>query len=499
MFDMNTQVTGIKLVSLILQETGTFEQQHMRPYEAINNMEGLSVLSQKVEMINNSNPGCQIAAEDIAGLSSGMIQPSSNIEGVIPIINGWQQRRFRFTLVIEDVSRLAPEIYQFTGFSEYFDVSHGNHIDPNMAFFINSYNRLRRSADPALGRYVDTIVESQNIVNGRMMIADNQHQLLGIRQKDIFSGLQSMFINGALNTYNNSGAVIDTRNGFETSVFASNRKAAIPSAYLAGIIDTYRNAQSTIDFGQGVENVYDRCISTSHGRLPIEVRFLRELSALRGTTTPVNDFSIGELLRLDPTFAQRISYQPVDDLNQLSVAGYYAPWDGRDRETLIATTLARAVPAVMVTCGLITAHFSATNMTLTGEALVEMIAPGITVSTENPVRNYNMFLQKFRTEILPDITMLNRLPISVMVSADTTNEIHIVIQVDNGYKAEYRYPCFCDSLLQPVMTYSQDTLTNMVVSTEEILNYCGIAPSIDGDLMYQTGAGLNINQVNNTI
>lgn len=473
--DSNTKLV---LTELMLQETGTFKEQFIRPYTAVCHADKMDDLASRVEQLNHQSPGMMMEPSSVVGLTSGIIRPAVEVEKSINIMNGWQERRFRFTLVVEEQSSLGSTIYHYQGFSEYFSVSMSGHIDPNMVFFLNSYIKINRTMNPMIpGQYVDRIVESKSITNGRL-VSDGTTDLFGIRSQDLYAGIQSNFIASAGGGY---AGVVETRNPLQNSVFSTRRKTAIPSFYLSNLVDDYRSAQAQADYGQGTANVYDRAISLSYEANPFENMFIRHLTTNRGMQLPVSDFSITELLRMDPTFASRIHYQPVEDLGYLSdYRGDHCDWNARNIETEIAVILSKAVPALMLDCGLVTAHFTATNMTINGETQTNHLAPGQTVSTDNPMRHHNYFVQRFNTEIFPDLTHLGRLAVSVSVSADVYNEIQIQIQVENNHGVTFRYPCFCDSLLQPTMTVDKANYNNMVAGTEDILNVCGIKPGYDG-------------------
>ncbi len=472
---MFADTSTLRILELRLQETGSFDQQYGRSYTAEVRQENLDNLTRRIEETMMVNPQGTINNSLVSGLGCGIIFPSSAVESNIHIANGWGERRFRFILIVEELTSLGSHIYHFQGYSEYFDITHAGSVDPNMVFFINSYIRIQRVANPnSLGGFTDKIVESKTITNGHAMTG-GQSSLFGLRPVNMFQGVQRNTITQSYSGDGLGAGVLDPRFTMSNEVFSTKRNASIPSNYLGTIINNYRSAQCYADYGIGTENVYDRAANNSYETSPFEIKFIRELTLSRGMNTPVSDFTLNNLVAMDPTVASRINYMPVEDLGSLSMAGGdYGSWAGANMETRIASVLSRAVPALMLECGLITCHFHSTNMTMSSELTTAMIAPGATVSTHSPVALYNQFINRYNTEIHPDISAFNRLGISVAVDADIYNEITIHVAVDSPTAVTYKYPCFCDGMLQPTTTISTDNFNGMVNGVETLINYCGI-------------------------
>lgn len=467
--------SNLKLVELILQETGTFDSQYIRPYTAEVSNEALSRLEGRVNQHTGMNPNASIGCELVAGLTSGLVAPATSVERNVGIINGWNERRFRFLLTIEEENSFGTVIHYFQGYSEFYSLSYGDHIDPNMHFFINSYITVSRQLDPRIpGAYTDSVIRSKVLTDGRMV--DNTNAgLYTMRHPDIFAGLMNSYIEQAWP----SGEIQDTRisNQGNAIIPIDRMSCGIPSHYLSNVIDTHRNAQMTVQTGFDNSSLYDRAFSLSHEGDPLENRFVRELTNrfAPGSIIPKIDFTLNELLGLDPTFATRVSYTPVDDLGMLSQANSFTPWGDRSIETRVASILSSSIPALMLNCGLVTVNFTSTNMTLTGGVDTRMLSPGATVNTANQIAVYNLFIGRYNREIHPDISQLDQVPVSISVAADIKNEVQIMVSVGGGSVYEYRYPCFCDGLLQPVLSSSKDNFNAMLTGVETIINHTGIA------------------------
>jgi hypothetical protein len=480
----NTQ-GKLHIEKLFLQETGTFNQQFARPYVADVCDNNLSALSERISSATRLSPSMTISPALLSGMHSSVIRPATNVERPITIINGWNERRFRFTLEVHEDSPVGGTyVYQFYGYSEYFDLSHGGEINPNMVFFINGYNRMSRMMASNGTGLVDHLSDTCGIVNGNTL-AENNAQLYGLRTEDLLVTLQSGYITGNSDVTHQHD-VMDTRIGLKNKVFSTSRYNQIPSNYLSRLVDTYRSAQVMQEYGEGNHNVLERSIGTVHEASPFENRFIRDLSISRGMNFAVSDFTIQQLMHLDLEFnASKVYYQPVEDLGMLS-NGCSEDWNGRDNNTLIASTLARSVPSLMISCGLVVANFTSTNQTLNGLPETNFVSPAVTIATMEPIRLQQKFLTRFNTEILPDITSGNLIPVQLFITADVKNEIHINISVE-GYAPDlYIFPCFCDSLLQPTVTTDSSHLSNLIVGVESMLESISLF-NTDVQSAFETG------------
>lgn len=478
MYSRNTQVN---IVELRLQETGTFNQQFHRPYEAIIRHDSLESLSRRIEStIHRSSVG-RVDNELLSGMADGLITVSATPDQAAGIVNGWSERRFRFTMTVSAKIGFAEELYYFQGYSEYFDVSYGNNINPKLVFFINSYTRVSRGTDPTnpLGGYIDRVIESRQVLNG-VYGANSASELYGIRPEDLFIGVQSSYLSQGLS--DTTMPLTDTRVGMIGTTFSNSRNNALPCNMLTGLINTWREAETLSEFGQGTENVYDRAIQKLHEPSPMENVFIAALSQIQNNgASPSAWFSLEDLSRIDASVSQRIYYSPLESTAMVHSTGMSSDWDGANKQTQIAYLVASATASLMQSSGLVTAHFFATNITMNGQTSVEMTAPGISFSTNNPVAAYTLFTSRFASEIMPDLTANNLIPIAITVSADIYNETHVSVSIDGQPPVPYVYPSFADSLLQSTMTVDRTNYNSLITGVEEVLNYVGInKPAMGG-------------------
>jgi hypothetical protein len=478
----------IKILDLKLQETGTFSQMHHRPYEAVIRNDALETLGRRIEeTIHRSTVG-RVDQQLVSGMADGLITVSSTPDGTATIANGWETRRFRFVLTVSVSTGFGEEISYFQGYSEFFDVSHGGHVDPNMIFFINSYTRVGRMSDPTspVGGYIDRVLESRQVMSGAYGPDSSgaapqsfyappagRSSLYGARPEDLFVGVQYNYLAQGVETPRD--AIMDTRTYLHDKAFSNTRNNAIPGSMLSSIINTWRQVETMADYGQGHENIYDRAIQILYEANPMENPFIAALSNIHNSGLVASvTFSLNDLLRIDPTVGQRVFYQPLENHALVHSAGMTASLSGSDKGAQIAYIASQAVAALMQQVGLVTVHFNSTNMTMTNQTVTDMTAPGVLVGSANPIGCYQLFTARFTSEIMPDLTMNNLIPINLSVSADIYNETRIVLSIDCQPPVEYAFPSFADSLLQPTMTCDQANYGSLINGLDSIMQYCGI-------------------------
>lgn len=459
----------IIIKDMILQETGTYGPQYARPYNAVTSYDVLENLNHRIEETTRMNPTAKINGSLIAGLSSGLVMPSANWERELAIPYGWSERRLRFILEVEAETGFGTEIYFFQGYTEYLGVSHAGSIDPEMVFYINSFMRINRSRDftgLSSAGFRDVITETAQVINGRFH-SQNNGEVYGLRPEDLFTGVQSSYLSSALSGIN-EGSVIDTRINRATDVFRSRRTNAIPSNFLSNVIDTYRTANSLADFGQSSEDIYSRAIQTCHEASPYENPFIRSISEIKGMQN-VTYFTMNDLFKIDNGIASKTHYNPITDAVRLTqVTDNIESWGDASIKTQLATVLSNAVSGLMVENMLIAITFTSTNMTLNAQPDTRiMYAQGVTTAD---MRQYHAnFVRRFETEVLPDITHQNTIPISVLISADLYGETKIEIGLDGEYPTPYVTPSWGDALLAPVVTTNQNEYHGLITGVEHIV------------------------------
>lgn len=463
----------IHVVRLIVQETGRYDQQYSRPYQAVANSEVLDTLGRRIDEVTRTNHSMKINGSVISGLSGGLIVPSASWERELAIPYGWGEQRLRFMLEVHVETALSTELYYFQGYTEYLGVSLQGSIDPDMAFYINSYMRVTRMPDmsaPGLGRYMDIITETAQVIDGRYHSTNsNANAVFGLRPEDVFTGVQSAYLTDVYKGLN-EGSVIDTRVNRSRDIFQSRRNNAIPSNYLGRVIENYRTANALIDFGQGSDDIYSRAIQSSYEDTPYANPFIRALSENR-FSEGVTHFSMNDLCRMDPNTPNVSVYNTVGQGVRLHQTGDAESWMGATLEVQLATIIANSVNAMMVENMLISVAFTSTNMTMDAQLDTRIIS-GQGVTTVDMRQYFQNFMTRFEQEVMPDITKMNTIPVAIMVEANLNGDTKIDLSLDGGPYVPFISPSFCDSLLAPIVTTTQNDYYNLLNGFESIVNRC---------------------------
>lgn len=466
-------MNNLHVAQLLIQETGCYGQQYSRPYKAVTDQRTLDNLSNRITDVSRGSPTAKVTGGLISGLCGGLMMPSANWDSQLIIPNGWNERRLRFVLEVRNVTGFGEDIYFFQGYSEYMGISHLNTIDDRMVFYINSFMRVSRSRDysgMSSAGFRDIVSETAQVINGRYHV-QSTGEVFGLRPEDLFIGAQSNHISEALMT-SNEGHVVDTRLNQAGEVFRSRRTNAIPSNFLSRVIDSYRSANMMADFGTGTDDIYSRAIQSSHEPSPFENPFIRALSDLQGMHA-VTTFSMRDLLTLDPNVQHNTQFLELASTVRLHQVGETEDWAAANLKTQLATVVTNAVSGLMVECMMVEVAFHCTNMTLNGMPDTRFLSTPVGFTAANPMMYSMNFINRFESEVLPDLTQAGHIPVSITVHADLYGETMVEISIDGDMATPYTTPSFCDALLSPVVTTNSGDYHALVNGVESIVNTTG--------------------------
>lgn len=448
---------------LIMQETGTFNAAQSRPYIAYVDQSGLENIRDRV----SSLAGGKVNGSMLAGIAGGIIAPSPVSQGTINIVNGWNERRIRFTLEIGcKYSTGSDMVYFFQGFTDIPGISMSGHVAPEMVFYINSMIGVMRTVrqTPYGAQTQENVVESAHVLSNNSWESDFQQQNVMIRPEDIFTSLQRaddvMYSD-----------VFDTRSTLYNDAKQSSRSNNIPGAYMAKVIDGYMSSMQSTEFGSthnemlGVArySVIEKEISKNP--------FLKYISNLknRGVT---NRFVMSDLERLDPATRSVTNYiAPTQNvIRQQHRAGQTEHWLGSNRETIAATLLVNAVPSIMMELLFSSISFRSTNCDSMGN-MNTIIAGSQSLTTADLSFNYNLFKRRLEQEVLMDVTFNNQEQYMLEMRVETFGEIWISISLAGGPMIDYCAAAYADSLTAPVLSFNKESSNALVKDFEVILQH----------------------------
>lgn len=458
--------TNIKIITLDMFPTGTYQQLYSRPYTAEVHGHALDNLASRIERVTRTNPTTRIDGALISSISPDIIQPSAGWESTLDIPYGWTQTRFLFTMEVMVSTQLSQEVYYFNGYTEFFDTSYAGNIDPNMAFFINSYIRVSRISDPYSPEgYRDHITDSAQVINGRIQ-SQGSHVLYGIRPEDVLTGIQSSYLSQTYSHLKND-QFDDFRINKANENIRSRRSNGTPSTFLANVIDGYRSASILADFGQGTEDIYSRAIQHSHEPSPSENPFIRAVGNVTGIPG-ITNFTLAQLELIDPDFP--VNVHQVDKAVPLSHHDEFSPWHGTDQVTHMATRIRTSIAGLITDCML-------KSITMTCDSHGAMGRPEVTIHGGHGVSSaidasyFVNFQRRFELEILPDLTSDGRVQVSFFADIDLWGDSVVHVSINGRQSEPFCIPSWCDSMVAPVSTVNEENYAGMINSIETVINH----------------------------
>lgn len=464
--------TTIKVAKLIMQETGTYNPMYSRPYQTFVDPTSLDNITRRVE----ENRGSSINGALLAGITSSILKPSATPESDIYIPNGWNERRIRFILEIHITTNTGSSyVYYFQGYTTHLGVGVNGAVDPTMEFIINSFIRVNRVSQYTPSGIIvrDIINESAHVINGQIQYQQTNTDTYLMRPQDIFTGVQSSYLDNAYSYYKDSsqgGGLADTRISLNNESIRSSRVNNLPANYMAKIIDNYQTGTKLADFGQGQEDILSQCKGLCFEPSILENIFIKAISNIKGQYNATS-FTFGELETIDPNSRNVTNYITLGNVreNALHVAGQTSYWNGSDRETLVATILSNAIPAVMMDLMISKIHFRSTNHDY-GGIVNTVIIDAKSLTNADLSANFEVFKKRLEREIMYDITYGNQETYMLEIRADLFGESMISLSIGSNPMITYTTPSYCDSLTSPIMTSNKNNFINVVHDFETLFN-----------------------------
>jgi hypothetical protein len=478
--------TSISLAKLILQESGTYNPVFSRPYISHVDNTILDNLSYRLEQ----NQDTKLKNGALSGLSSSIVMPSPTHQGEVYIPNGWNERRIRFVLEVHCTPAVGNTmIYYFQGFTTHLGVTAQGNIDPNMDFVINSFIRVTRTQTMTqVGvQYRDVVTDKGQVINGQLISQGQNMDVYGLRATDVYAGIQSGYLNQGFQYQQPGSTMVDTRYMHNSDAFLSNKADAMPSHYVGNILENVIRHQSLLEFGAEQQDLYSECRNSLKEATVLENPFMRCVKNVRGYGTGTT-FSFGDLMKIDPNVKNNAIYntlQGTRQMPQMGEAGQMSYWNGADRNTLVATMLGNAVPALMMDLLISKIVFRSTNQDMAG-MINTVLIDAKSISSADMRMNYENFIYRFNTEVMYDLTFGNQDIYQLEMQADMFGDTFISLSLNGGPMVPYNTPSFCDSLMTPVITGNSDSFFKLTNDFETMFNSISL-PSKPLGLSLNTG------------
>lgn len=456
------QNRNITIEKLFLTETGTYNDMPYRPLKANADLESIRNMQEVTQ------GGMYITPATVAGVAGGILRPSSEIEGISTIANGWGNARFRFMMeVVVNQGPGTTTRHILSGYTDHHDVSFRKTLDPNMRLYINGGVKINQSmATTPTGNQVYTRpIESYQLLTGSYAPSWNQQGggiiTQSMRPEDVFCSISKSILG------NN---VTDYRSSFAMNAKKSRRSNNLAPTHLATTLKAHTSAtaaahDTTDDFQTLMENARGFVIEDTVGS--------DDFLSFLGRNSSFNDessISYSELLSMDPTLEGRVLVSELGQTyrNDVHRTGQTEYWTSSTQETVIATILSQSIPAMMSELLLPKVSFWATNQTMDGSYDVRILSHAGFSTAMDMTPQLITFMDRIRTELLRDITRNNQIGINITVDADIMGDIKVSVSMNNNPTVDYNTPVFCDALFSSVITNTPNGLDRMASAVGDI-------------------------------
>lgn len=465
----HNKINNLRIERLLLQETGTYNDQYIRPYETT--MDG-NVQNAIINTVSNMDTPV-LDPFVFSNVANSFIKRQAAPEAKAGIANGWNQRRIRFMLVVSyDFHTGGNKREYIMGYTDFNGITTAGALAPDMVFHINSNVSTRTLVmqTPMGLQEVENIIDSnQYLQSATEPSIYNPNKVFSLRPSELY-----LYMGDPL-TYNGMQAGDgDFRTVINKSGSIVNRSLNTPSNYTTQVVNNVfhqanRNADG-ISKSKALEYARASDYSSVSGESDYNNNramawnnpFISAISSVRGNVPMTNTFTYKDLIAIDPNVNAVTQYAALDvrKMSQVHVAGQTSDWHGSDISTKVAASLSHSVPALLMECLITKIFFKSTNHHINGQMVTQVIH-GNSFSKMDMTLHYERFKQAFETLVLNEITYNNSLSYAIEMNVDLLGETWIKISIDNKGTYEYVTPSFSDGLFAPMITSNFNKLAEI--------------------------------------
>lgn len=472
---------GMKIVSLVLRETGTYNDMASRPYRADVNTDAM------VRFDEATRGGTIFGVESLAGIAGTLLAPSANPDGLIHIENGFNRPRFRFLMEVEHIGAMGAGHRQvLVGYTDTLggDVSHNGqeiHVDPDLRLYVNSVLTLREvmHETPSGRRNQRTVFDNSHVLSADYspsIRSGEGNTPVRLRPEDVLANMSfsEKSLSGGMRDFGGVSELVDYRATFGDGICKSRRSNNSATSYLATLLSSRKKAVDKASTSNGADRF--TLIESSRGfaqeSMVSEDLLLgplqRETSLARGSS-----ITFGELQDIAPYLDEVTDVMMSERIHRDSAmphqVGESAEWFGNDQVTVQATALCHSVPSIMMDLMITGIEFRSTNRTRNGE-IVTNVNPDVRMFVKeiDAVPFINTFIDRLENEVLKDLTRFNRADFDLTMRVNVLGETKITISLNGSRDETWVVPSFCDALYVPVIGRDVSNLSALASDVSEM-------------------------------
>jgi hypothetical protein len=456
-------VKSVRVVSCNFLEMVEQASMGFRPF--VSNVTESGVLDMLPDFVRDSRAGANFRSESLNPYINDIVSLSSNSLGSIPVVNGWNIRRYSFTIMVEVLhSNGNAQNYMVEGFTDTPEISTQHErisIDPSMVLFINNIVSFSERVNQTTGSKSLVPVENYNIIaKDPFAQGASIHNLVTQRPYDV----ANLGVSGVM-AGNATKFIHDTRTSVSTIPKTSNMSNNNPASYVAKILNDGLTSMS-------VSNT-DSLLNTTTLRNMIDFTaepsfatngFLKQLGRFqKDYPTAVTSFTWSELTQLDPALSN--SHCPYLNIYPLAHRAVHLPStglscddiNGSGNEQVFASMIANGISDLMARCRATEVSVMASNTSGVDDANV--LSMRCFDQTEVQLQA-KMFEQLFVSNILVMLNHNTKFGYNVAAQASVWSETYVKVSLGYG-SFTFLFPNFANSMYSPM-------LTNQKAGTEDI-------------------------------
>lgn len=482
-FGSGNQFSGVDQVVPIrfsMIRSGTYQPQQRRHWEVTATGHTLNNIVDNIGRLRQTsvNPG-------MVGALGGLMSLSTKSQGDIVIPNTWNSARGIFMLMLDFKMREGSTIrYIIQGYTETTEFTE-HAIDPNLVFYVNnsiSYTfRTRMVAGVAAGRGLmmqsnyhplqsfEDMAAGMGSSWGARSTASVSAKTL-IRPQDIVSNMANsgLMIEGVEVVEDYSSVLGGPGNALQSSTRANDMGSTMASRLLNAYSSSHASMAGRHDLSAG--DVADNAFNELVEQDAINDLFLRMLSNHRnGTST--SSFTYKQLKELvpgvDDSTIRSITINSGRGV-QMHQKNDSMTFGKQTLSAVAAANLQTSLPSLMVECMLFSLSFTAVSNSPTLDVTFADIIPQA-FDQELSLKQWQIFEQRFKTEILPVLRGPHKYPLDMIVNCQFNGEMVLKITVAEEEVLELISPTFCDGLYSPVITTDEASAMSL---SQEMMTAC---------------------------
>jgi hypothetical protein len=479
----NMSNSSVRIEKVILVESGTYQEQAIRPFVVDTNQ---AVLSQ---LHDATRGGMNLGVSAVQDIASQIISPSAVTEGVAAIKEGWTSRRFRGMMRVREehpVMRGTSTQRIFYLYTDHCGISNiAGAIDREMRVYFNAETVISETMqNTAHGLKRLAKVQSSNQIVTPIDMMVNQAGLFNsatahlCRPADIFAHGQTEAIcerlqasgrfNGQINRFHDHRTMAGECGAFQYS----SREDTSPVRFVSNTLGAFQHATHEAamlnddNFGNSRHNNKEFLFSeaqayTANASIHTNT-FLARLKESAGYMTR-GFVTWGDMLNLFPELnapgVAEFSMSNGNEKRSLNHVHQSHHFMGADPTSIAVSTLTQTIPSLMMDTFLRSVSIAMTNSTFNMGGGYSPYAISINDNgTRSIMQGVEMrpYIQEFERRLVVDvlnaITFNGNRQFAISVFSDLAGDTVVDISLDGEPSIRYVAPTFTDGLFTPVIT-----------------------------------------------